>query len=157
MNVIIDIVGTLSTLQQQVKQTDPLILTSEERLSPHMLGRTVGDRALRISLPRSAELFDGDILVFDGDVAVVVEAAPEDLIIISPDDKLTWGIVGFQLGNLHRPVRFTETSILTPADPVVAEMLERIGIAFEQRMTPFIGHRYGSQASAHAHTHAHAH
>lgn len=157
MNVVTEIVGTLSTLQQSIKQTDPLILTSEERLSPHMLGRTVGDRALRISLPRSAELLDGDVLAIEEDVAIVVEAAPEDLLIISPDDKLTWGVVGFQLGNLHRPVRFTETSILTPADPLVAEMLQRIGIAFEQRVTPFIGHRYRSQASSHAHTHTHVH
>lgn len=157
MNVVTEIVGTLSTLQRPIKQTDPLILTSEERLSPHMLGRTVGDRALRISLPRSVELLDGDVLAIEGDVAIVVEAAPEDLLIISPDNQLTWGVVGFQLGNLHRPVRFTETSILTPADPVVAEMLERIGIAFEQRMTPFIGQRYGSQASSHAHTHTHVH
>jgi urease accessory protein UreE len=157
MNVITEIVGTLSTLQQPIKQTDPLILTSEERLSPHMVGRTVGDRTLRISLPRSAELFDGDVLAIDGAVAIVVAAAPEALLVISPDNQLTWGVVGFQLGNLHRPVRFTETSILTPADPLVAEMLERIGIAFEQRMTPFIGHRYGSHTSSHSHGHSHSH
>lgn len=157
MNVITEIVGTLSMLQQPIRQTDPLILTSEERLSPHILGRTVGDRTLRISLPRLAELLDGDVLAIEGDLAIVVEAAPEDLLIISPDDKLTWGVVGFQLGNLHCPVRFTETSILTPADPLVAEMLERIGIAFEQRLTPFIGQRYGSQASSHARTHTHVH
>ncbi|MGI0484376.1 hypothetical protein ACN4EK_03000 [Pantanalinema rosaneae CENA516] len=157
MDIVTEIVGTLSTLRSQISQTDALILTSEERLSPHRVGCTVGDRTVRISLPRSAELFDGDVLAIDGDVAIVVEAAPEDLFILSPTDKLTWGVVGFQLGNLHRPVRFTETSILTPADPVVAELLERIGIAFEQRMTPFIGQRYGSQASSHTHGHTHGH
>ncbi len=155
MDVITEIVGKVSALQHQIKQTDLLILTSEERLSPHMLGRTVGDRPIRISLPRSAELFDGDVLAFDGDVAIVVKAALEDLFIISPDGKLSWGVVGFQLGNLHRPVRFTETSILTPVDSVVAEMLERIGIAFEHQMTPFIGHRYGAQVSPHPHAHVH--
>ncbi|NES95420.1 MAG: urease accessory protein UreE [Desertifilum sp. SIO1I2] len=161
MNVITEILGTLSTLRSPITQTDALILTSEERLSPHRVGRTVGDRTVRISLPRSAELFDGDVLALDGDVAIVVEAASEDLFVISPTDKLTWGVVGFQLGNLHRPVRFTETSILTPVDPVVAEMFGRIGIAFERQMTPFIGQRYGSQASSHSHgsthTHSHAH
>lgn len=157
MDIVTEIVGTLSTLRSQINETDALILTSEERLSPHRVGRTVGDRTVRISLPRSAELFDGDVLAIDGDVAIVVEAAPEDLFILSPNDKLTWGVVGFQLGNLHRPVRFTETAILTPADPVVAEMLGRIGIAFEQQMTPFIGHRYGSQVSPHSHGHTHTH
>ena len=157
MDIVTEIVGTLATLRSQINQTDALILTSEERLSPHMVRRTVGDRTVRISLPRSAELFDGDVLAIDAGVAVVVEAAPEDLFLLSPPDKLTWGVVGFQLGNLHRPVRFTETSILTTADPVVAEMLERIGIAFEHRMTPFIGHRYGAQANPHSHGHTHAH
>jgi urease accessory protein UreE len=161
MDVVTEIVGTLSALRSQINQTDALILTSEERLSPHRVGRTVGDRTVRISLPRSAELFDGDVLAINGNVAIIVEAAPEDLFILSPTNHLTWGIAGFQLGNLHRPVRFTETSILTPADPVVAELFERIGIAFKHRMTPFIGQRSGSQASPHSHgnpyTHAHVH
>lgn len=157
MDIVTEIIGTLSTLRSQINQVDALILTSDERLSPHRVGRTVGDRTLRISLPRSAELFDGDVLAIKGDVAIVVKAAPEDLFVLSPTDQLTWGIVGFQLGNLHRPVRFTETAILTPADPVVAELLERIEVAFERRMTPFIGHRYGSHTSPHSHGHSHAH
>jgi urease accessory protein UreE len=151
MEIVTEIVGTLASLQNQIKSTDPLILTSEQRLSPHMLGQTVGGRSVRISLPRSAELFDGDILGFDGDVAIVVEAAAEDLLIISPTDKLSWGIVGFQLGNLHRPVRFTETAILTPADAAVAEMLHRINVTFEQQTLPFVGHRYGAPVHSHAH------
>jgi urease accessory protein UreE len=155
MDVITEIIGTLSTLGHPIAEADPLILTSEERLSPHMLGRTVGDRTVRISLPRSAELFDGDVLAFDGDVAIVVKAASEDLLIISPASKLDWGIVGFQLGNLHRPVRFTETSILTPADAMVVELLERIGVAFERQLTPFIGQRYGLKVGSHSHSHVH--
>jgi urease accessory protein UreE len=155
MNVVSEIMGTLADLKHPISQTDALVLTSEERLSPHLLGRTVGGRSIRISLPRSSELFDGDVLALDHDVAIVVEAAPEDLLVISPDDKRTWGVVGFQLGNLHRPVRFTAIAILTPADPAVADLLKRIGIQFEQQLTPFIGHRYGMQVNVHSHAHIH--
>lgn len=164
MEIVTEILGNLASLKDQAEQSqrieaiDRLVLTSEERLSPHLLGHTVGGRRIRISLPRTAELFDGDVLAIDDDVAIVVEAAAEDLLMISPDDKLTWGIVGFQLGNLHRPVRFTEAAILTPADAIVAELLGRLGVAFEQRLTAFVGYRYAQTVPhTHAHTHAHTH
>ena len=157
MAVITKILGTLADFQAQIKSTDSLVLTSEERLSPHMLGYTTGGRSLRISLPRSAELFDGDVLAIDGDVAIVVEASPEDLFVVLPENNLAWGMIGFNLGNLHRPVRFTETSILTPADPLVADMMDRLGIKFERRMTPFVGQRSNLQVSGHSHSHTHDH
>jgi urease accessory protein UreE len=150
MDVVVEIVGTVASLHDQIKKTDPLLLTSEQRISPHLLGQTVGGRQVRISLPRSAELFDGDVLAWDGDVAIVVEAAPEELLIIAPEHKLDWGMVGFQLGNLHRPVRFTETAILTPAEPAVADMLKRIGVPFQQQKLPFLGKRFGA---GHSHSH----
>ena len=91
------------------------------------------------------------MLAIDGDVAIVVEASPEDILTISPESNLAWGIIGFNLGNLHRPVRFTETSILTPSDPLVADMYNRLGIKFERLMIPFVGQR--SDQSGHIHSH----
>ena len=57
MDVITEVLGTLADFQAQIESTDSLVLTSEERLSPHMLGHTTGGRSIRISLPRSTELF----------------------------------------------------------------------------------------------------
>jgi len=151
MDVVTSVLANLANSQDRFNSIDPIVLTSEERLSPHLLGHTKGGRKIRISLPRSAELLDGDVLQLDGNVAIVVEAAPEELFVISPTNTLDWGIVGFGLGNLHRPIRFTETSILTSADSAVAEMLDRLGISFERCITPFVGQRYGFQPRGHTH------
>ncbi|MGA7932362.1 MAG: hypothetical protein WCA35_02165 [Kovacikia sp.] len=151
MDVITEVLGTLTDIQ--FKEIDSLVLTSEERLSPHGVVYTMGGRQLRISLPRSTELLDGDVLAIDGEVAIVVKAAPETILVISPKNPLDWGITGFNLGNLHRPVRFTETAILTPADPMVANLLHRLGISFEQEIIPFVGQRSSIQIGEHSHGH----
>ena len=39
---------------------------------------------IRMSLSRESELNDGDVLALQGDVAIVVRAAPEQLFIIQP-------------------------------------------------------------------------
>jgi urease accessory protein len=153
MSVITGVMGTIADFVDRIRSQDPLLLTSEQRASPHMLGHTEGGRDLRISMPRGTELNDGDVLALDGDTAIVVQAAPEALFIVSPGDAFTWGVAGYQLGNLHRPVRFTEGAMLTPADPMVAGMLERLGIAYARKTMPFVGKRYGSHTGGHHHEH----
>jgi urease accessory protein len=135
---------------------DPVHLTSEERSSPHMVLETVGGRVLRISLPRGTELHDGDVLAQEGDTLVVVRATEEDLFEVAPDTPLMWGVAGFHLGNLHRPVRFRDGAMLTPADPKVADVLRESGVLFTQTKAPFVGTRYGSYAG-HDHDHDHHH
>lgn len=149
MTVIVTILGSLADLHGQYTETDVVVMTAEERLSPHGLFLSEGGRSLRISLPRGTELLDGDVLAIAHQVAIVVQAAPEPVLVITPADALTWGIVGFQLGNLHRPVRFTEAALLTPADAMITEMLERLGVPYEQRLTPFVGKQYTFQSSHH--------
>jgi urease accessory protein len=102
-------------------------------------------------MPRGTELNDGDVLALVDDVAIVVTAAPEDLFVVTPKDALEWGVGGYQLGNLHRPVRFTREMMLTPADPMVGDVLDNLGIPYDRRMTPFVGFRYGSHTSHHQH------
>lgn len=151
MDVITRILGTLTEIQ--ANHTDSVVLTSEERLSPHGIVHTTAGRKLRISLPRPTELFDGDVLAIDQDVAIVVEAAAEEVLILSPRTPLEWGMIAFNLGNLHRPVRFADTAILTPADPLVADLLNQLGFVFEREMIPFVGQRANLQTSHHAHRH----
>ena len=156
MTVVTAVLGTVESLRDGIESEDPVLLNSEERASAHLVGRSEGGRAVRISLPRGTEINDGDVLALDGTTAVVARAAPEALYVVRPDDAYTWGVAGYQLGNLHRPVRFTEDGMLTPADPMVADLLTRLGIAFEERTMPFVGRRYGAHG-AHHHDHPHHH
>lgn len=155
--VITEVLGEQAALAGRIRAIDPLPLTSEERASPHGSFVTAGGRRLRVSLPRGCELEDGAVLVLEEGLAVVVRAAPEDLLVVAPGDALQWGLAGFQLGNLHRPVRFTEAAMLTPWDPMVVELLTRLGIAFERRAQPFVGRRYGAVGGHHHHDHDHGH
>ena len=160
MEVISSIMGTVEDLKGRFRHEDALLLSSEERASPHLLGTTVEGRQIRISLPRETELNDGDVLALQGDVAIVVRAAPEQLFIINPKDSMMGAIAGFQLGNLHRPARFTDEAILTPADPMLADVLSRLDIPYQERLAPFVGRRYGS-FTGHRHSdhndHGHEH
>lgn len=164
MPVIAAVIGTASEMAETAGGEDALFLTSEERASAHMAAVTEGGRAVKISLPRGSELNDGDVLAIDGDTMIVARAAKEKLFVIAPDSALQWGVAAFHLGNLHRPVRFRDDAMLTPADTKVADVLRGSGITFHTCDAPFVGVRYGSYAGhdhehgqGHGHDHTHAH
>jgi len=160
MPVITAVMGTVSEMAATAGGEDALFLTSEERASAHMAAVTKGGRAVKISLPRGTELNDGDVLAIEDDTMIVARAAKERLFVIAPDSALQWGVAAFHLGNLHRPVRFRNDAMLTPADTKVADVLRGSGIAFESSDAPFIGVRYGSYAGhdqGHSHSHGHEH
>lgn len=159
MSIISSILGNVADMEGRLPEDeDPVLLTSEERASAHGALTTRGGRVIRVSLPRGTELNDGDVLAVADGVAVVVRAAPETLFAVRPQTALMWGVAGFHLGNLHRPVRFRDDAMLTPAERKVAEVLSDAGIAFETVETAFVGTRYGSYAGhAHGHDHGHGH
>ena len=156
MPVITAVLGTESEMAATAGGGDSIFLTSEERASAHMAAMTKGGRAVKISLPRGTELNDGDVLAVEEDTMIVVRAASERLFVIAPGTALEWGVAAFHLGNLHRPVRFRDDAMLTPADPKVADVLRGSGITFETSDAPFVGVRYGSYAG-HDHDHDHTH
>ncbi|GLK66923.1 hypothetical protein [Hansschlegelia plantiphila] len=137
-------------------EIDPLELTSEERASAHFSARTPGGRLVRVSLPRGVELQDGDVLLRDGEAAVVVRAAAEDLLWLRPrGNAVEWSAACYQLGNLHRPARFLEDGVLTPRDPLVTQMLHGLDIEVERVTRPFVGRRFGAAGAHHHHDHDH--
>jgi urease accessory protein len=157
MDVVTRIVGRLADLKDKVTASDPLVLTSEERSSAHFVRSTEQGRTVRVSLPRGTEIADGDVLAIDAGVAVVATAAPEDLLAVTPRGApIDWAAVGYQLGNLHRPMRFAEDRMLTPVDAMVEDLLQRMGVPFQRVRAPFVGRRYGSM-TGHHHDHDHDH
>ena len=151
MGVISQVVCGISELDARYG-VDPLMLTSEERANGHFMAETASGRTVRISLPRGTELQDGDVLAIDGDWAVVVRAAEEDLILVTPrDDAVQWAAACYQLGNLHRPARFLEAGVLTLADPMALQILKGLDIGVESVCRPFTGRRFGAAGAHHHH------
>lgn len=152
MDVITHTLGNLADLKPGSKLVDRVRLSSEERASAHRVCVSEQGRRIPLSLPRGVELQDGDILAYDGDTVVVAVAAPEALYVIrGGSDPVAWAVIGYQLGNLHRPVRFLEDALLTPQDPMVADVLSRLGASFKCEERPFVGKRLGAVTDHHHH------
>lgn len=166
MSVVTCVVGNVSALENGVA-LDVLALTSAQRASAHFSAQTTNGRTVRVSLPRGSELHEGDVLEVADGVAVVVVAAAEDLLLVKPGaDTMMWWVACYQLGNLHRPARFSGNGILTPYDPKALNVLRGFGAVIERVNRPFIGKRFGAVQSHHHHhdedhshgrSHSHSH
>ena len=154
--VVEAVLGSLTELDQPVEAVDELELTTEERERAHLRARSRANRELIISLPRGEELHDGDVVYVKDGVAVVVVAAPEDVLEVSPRTTWEWALAAYQLGNLHRPARFLPDAILTPYDRSSAEMLQALGVATRRVNRGFVGER-SKALTDHHHGHLHTH
>ncbi|WP_036020694.1 urease accessory protein UreE [Paraburkholderia mimosarum] len=134
-----------------------------------------------VVLPRGTVLRDGDILVADDGGLVRVIAAAESVLRVSARDRLTLTRAAYHLGNRHTPVEVGADELKLEADPVLEDMLKRLGAQVERVQLPFQpesgayggGHRHGHHESfaddyalaqrvydehhGHAHTHDEAH
>ncbi|MFT0172043.1 urease accessory protein UreE [Paraburkholderia mimosarum] len=134
-----------------------------------------------VVLPRGTVLRDGDILVADDGGLVRVIAAAESVLRVSARDRLTLTRAAYHLGNRHTPVEVGADELKLEADPVLEDMLKRLGAQVERVQLPFQpesgayggGHRHGHDESfaddyalaqrvydehhGHAHTHDEAH
>ncbi len=111
-------------------------------------------------LPRGTILRGGDILQADDASLVVVESAPEDLYEVgaqpsSPDPHFDLLRAAYHLGNRHVPVQLAPGSLRLERDPVLRDLLLRLGLevceisdAFEPEAGAYGGgHRHDHDAS----------
>jgi urease accessory protein len=142
--VVASVLGNVAELDPPIETVDQLELTAEERERAHLRARSTGNRELIISLPRGEELHDGDVVYVEGGVAIVVVAAPEDLLEVRPRTTREWALAAYQLGNLHRPARFLPDAILTPYDRSSEEAMRALGVPARQTTCGFVGERCGA-------------
>jgi len=141
-------------------------------------GETVG-----VVLPRGTVLRDADLLVADDGGLVRVIAAAQSVLLVRADEPVTLTRAAYHLGNRHTPVEVGEHELKLEADPVLEDMLKRLGAQVERATLPFQpeagayggGHRHGHDDTyaddyalaqrvfdehhghAHPHDHGHAH
>ena len=104
-----------------------------------------------VVLPRGTVLRDGDMLVADDGGLVRVIAAPESVLLVRAPDRLTLTRAAYHLGNRHTPVEVGAEELKLEADPVLEDMLKRLGAQVERAQLPFQpesgayggGHRHG--------------
>ena len=113
---------------------------------------TLDGAAFLLDLARTTDLRHGDRLLLEDGRRIAVEAAPEALLEVRGDlARLAWHI-----GNRHAPCRIEPERLLVQDDPIIADLLRRLGATLLGVSEPFDpeGGAYGHGRTM-GHDHAH--
>ncbi len=134
---------------------DRIALTYEGRFLRRKRLVAEGGLAFLVDLARTASLEDGDAFVFEDGRRIAVAAAPEPLLEVTGEGlaRLAWHI-----GNRHAPCQIEADRLLIAPDPVLRDMLVRLGAEVREVTEPFTpeGGAYG-EGRTHGHSHSHDH
>jgi urease accessory protein len=106
-------------------------------------------------LARGTVLHAGDLLQAENGRLIRVKAACQPVLFVTAPDRLTLIRAAYHLGNRHTPVEVGTDYLRLEADPVLHDLLIRLGAHVEERHEPFEpeagayggGHRHGHDAS----------
>jgi urease accessory protein len=124
----------------------------ERRKARHVVALEDGGE-LAILLPRGTVLGPGAWLQTEDGSLIRVEAAPQAVLVVTAPDHLTLTRAAYHLGNRHTPVEIGTDCLRLEADPVLRDMLVRLGTRVDERNEPFepetgaygCGHRHGGE------------
>ncbi|MDN7676111.1 urease accessory protein UreE [Burkholderia oklahomensis] len=138
-----------------VARAPTLTLAYDARCRSRLAATLDTGEEIALVLPRGTVLADGDVLVADDGALVRVAAAAEAVLLVRAPDALTLTRAAYHLGNRHTPVEVGTDYLKLEYDPVLADMLTRLGAAIERANAPFHpeagayggGHRHGHDAT----------
>ena len=131
-----------------------LALRADERTRLRGHRRSVCGRDLLLQLPRGAALEPGDRLAPEaGGPLVVVEAAPEPLMVVRAADPLALLQAAYHLGNRHVAMELHDDELRLGVDSVLEDLLRQRGLSVERIMGPFRPEPGAYERSGHAHGH----
>ncbi|AMP37229.1 MULTISPECIES: urease accessory protein UreE [Ralstonia solanacearum species complex] len=164
-----------------VKRAPKLVLPFLARSRSRLRATLDDGREVAVVLPRGTVMRGGDVLVAGDGTLVEVLAAPEQVLRVTSDDRLALMRAAYHLGNRHTPVQVGAQALQLEADPVLEDMLVRLGVTVTHVEAPFEpeagayggGHRHGHDATfeedyaaaqalyqehhGHSHDHDHGH
>ncbi|WP_069269268.1 urease accessory protein UreE [Paraburkholderia nodosa] len=134
-----------------VKRAPTLTLPYDARCKSRLATTLDTGEEVGVVLPRGTVLRDGDLLVADDGGLVRVIAAAESVLRVRAPDRLTLTRAAYHLGNRHTPVEVGADELKLEADPVLEDMLKRLGAQVQRVELPFQpesgayggGHRHG--------------
>jgi urease accessory protein len=135
-----------------VKRAPTLTLAFDDRRKSRLAATLDSGEEVALLLPRGTVLRDGDVLVADDGGLVRVVAAAETVLYVRAKDALTLTRAAYHLGNRHTPVEVGADYLKLEYDPVLADMLKRIGATVDQVSMPF-----QPEAGAYGGGHKHGH
>ena len=116
-----------------------LPLSAKERTQLRGKRSTLDGIDVILNLPRGGgRLMPGEILKSDNSkVFVTIEAAHEDVIRISSENRLKFLKAAYHLGNRHVEIELHDKELYLLNDVVMQKMLERQGFSIESFKRPF--------------------
>jgi urease accessory protein len=135
-----------------VKRAPTLTLDFDARGKSRLAATLDNGEEVALVLPRGTVLRDGDVLVAQDGTLVRVIAAAEAVLMVTARDRLTLTRAAYHLGNRHTPVEVGAEYLKLEYDPVLADMLKRIGALVEQVTLPFQPES-GAYGGGHKHGH----
>jgi urease accessory protein len=135
-----------------VKRAPTLTLPFDERCKSRLAATLDTGEEVALVMPRGTVLRDGDVLVADDGALVRVIAAPQDVLVVHTHDVPTLARAAYHLGNRHTPVEVAGDHLKLEADPVLEDMLKRLGAHVEHASQPFQPET-GAYGGGHKHGH----
>jgi urease accessory protein len=120
------------------RERDRLVLTAEERRWGRRRVTTEKGRMLALALPTGSVLVPGEILHVAADWYVVIEAAPEAVLAVTPRSREEALRVAFEVGNRHFTLAIDGERLLVADDPAMEQLLTRLGVTFERTQSVFV-------------------
>jgi urease accessory protein len=153
----------MSSLLRVEKYADRAVTEAEGRRLPKLLlpfelrrksrfKATLGNgTAVALFLPRGSVLRDGDLLEAEDGSLLRIEAAPENILLVTAETSYALMRAAYHLGNRHIPVELGKDYLKLEIDPVLQEMLGQLGVSVREETSPFQpeggayggGHRHG--------------
>ena len=127
-------------------ERDALVLTAEERRWGRRRVTTAKGRELALALPTGSVFVPGDILHVARDWYVVIEAAVEPVLAVTPRSREEGLRVAFEVGNRHFTLALDGDRLLVPDDPAMEQLLARLEVDWRRDRAVFVplgtGHRH---------------
>lgn len=164
-----------------VRRAPKLVLPFGDRSKSRLRAVLDNGEEAAIFLSRGTVLRGGDLLVSADGTFVEVQAAAESVLQVRAGDPHALMRAAYHLGNRHTPVEIGRDYLRLEYDPVLADMLMRLGVQAERAELPFEpeagayggGHKHGHDATfaedhaaaqavfhehhGHPHSHSHSH
>ncbi len=128
-------------------KTVRLAMTSEDRSRVRRRLVAPDGRELALALPTGTKLWPGQILHQEEDRVYVVEAAPEQVLVIQPRTLREAAEAGHLIGNMHRDIDLEGEGVAVLYDEVLEDRLRRAGMTVERDERPF----HGNVSGGHTH------
>jgi urease accessory protein len=122
--------------QENLPVIDTVSLTWEERQKSRQKLRTAQGQEIALALPTGTRLHAGDLLPATGGW-IEVRLAPEEVLLVRPQNLWEAAFAAYQIGNRHLPLDIADDGLKTLYQPVVEAYFNQQRIAAERAHLPF--------------------